>query len=343
MRTRRPSTRLPKQWSKHVKSGILHAIALASVALSYARGRATGARRLRAQLEQATSEIALLSRGAGIKDGRWARSHHRRRPHYTPIQRMRILQLRAARGWTLEKTARVFLVDEQTLFGWMSRLDEPGERPLVQTAEPVNRYPDFVRSLVRQLKTLFPAMGSVRMAQTLARAGLHLGATTIRRIVRETQRTPRCRTRSPSRASRRVVARYPGHTWHLDLTAVPIRAGLWVPVAPALLAAALALLLVRRGPRRPGLSRHDRLRRVPRPADLAPDPAVPRSSHQRQRAHARATSHRPWLPVLLPRLQALVQAPRHPTALRRLGRAGEHLHRRALHPLAEAGVHPAPS
>jgi hypothetical protein len=28
---------------------------------------------------------------------------------------MRILQLRAARGWQLDKTARVFLVDEQTL------------------------------------------------------------------------------------------------------------------------------------------------------------------------------------------------------------------------------------
>ena len=62
---------------------------------------------------------------------------------------MRILQLRAARGWTLEKTAQVFLVDLQTLMNWMRRLDEPGERPLIQTVEPVNRYPDFVRNLVR--------------------------------------------------------------------------------------------------------------------------------------------------------------------------------------------------
>jgi transposase InsO family protein len=48
----------------------------------------------------------------------------------------------------------------------MRRLDEPGERPLVQTVEPVNRYPDYVRNLVRQLKTLFPTMDSVRMACT---------------------------------------------------------------------------------------------------------------------------------------------------------------------------------
>ena len=60
--------RLPRQWSKHVKSGVLHAISLASIALSYARGRATGRRRLSAQLEQATSEIALLRVELSILD-----------------------------------------------------------------------------------------------------------------------------------------------------------------------------------------------------------------------------------------------------------------------------------
>ena len=39
MSARRP-IRLPKQWPAHVKSGVLHAISLASVVLSYARGRA---------------------------------------------------------------------------------------------------------------------------------------------------------------------------------------------------------------------------------------------------------------------------------------------------------------
>ena len=98
---------------------------------------------------------------------------------------MRILQLRAARGWTLEKTARVFLLDLNTLMTWMRRLDEHGERDLIQTVEPVNRYPDFVRNLVRQMKTLFPAMGHERIANLFARAGLCLAATTVRRIQRE--------------------------------------------------------------------------------------------------------------------------------------------------------------
>ena len=83
---------------------------------------------------------------------------------------MRILQLRAARGWNLEQTARVFLVDLQTLQIWMRRLDEHGERDLIQTVDPVNRYPDFVRNLVRQLKRLFPTMGYERMATSAAEA-----------------------------------------------------------------------------------------------------------------------------------------------------------------------------
>lgn len=145
---------------------------------------------------------------------------------------MRILQLRAARGWTLEKTARVFLVDLQTLLHWMRRVDEQGERALIQTVEPVNRYPDFVRNLVRQLKCLFPAMGYERMAQVLARAGLVLGATTIRRIVRERVGPPDDDAEMAVRRRRRVVAKYPGHVCHVDLTTVPTRAGFWVPWFP---------------------------------------------------------------------------------------------------------------
>ena len=105
-----PTIRLPRQWPRHVKSGILHAIGLASAAIVAAHGRAAGRRRLVAELEQARQEIALLREELDIKDGRWSRSRTRRRPHYSPTQRLRILQLRAARGWTLEKTARVFLL-----------------------------------------------------------------------------------------------------------------------------------------------------------------------------------------------------------------------------------------
>ena len=42
----------------------------------------------------------------------------------------------------------------------------------MQLREPVNKFPDFVRHVVQRLKALCPTMGKVKIAQTLARAGL---------------------------------------------------------------------------------------------------------------------------------------------------------------------------
>ncbi|MHC4819907.1 MAG: transposase [Planctomycetota bacterium] len=147
---------------------------------------------------------------------------------------MRILQLKAARGWSYDQAARALLLDEETLRSWTRRLDEEGERGLLQISEPVNKFPDFVRYLVRQLKTLFPAMGKVRIAQVLARAGLHLGATTVGRILKESEPTPQDTTALELEivTARRVIAKYPGHTWHVDLTTVPTWSDFWVPWTP---------------------------------------------------------------------------------------------------------------
>ena len=98
----RPPIRLPRQWPRHVESGILHAISLASVVMTVARGRAVVRQRLHAQLDQATAEIALLREELTIKDSRWVRSQSRRRPRYSPVQRMRILELRSARNLLIE-------------------------------------------------------------------------------------------------------------------------------------------------------------------------------------------------------------------------------------------------
>ena len=98
---------------------------------------------------------------------------------------MAILELKAARGWSLEQTAKAFLVTAATIASWMKRLDEDGPDALVQLPQPVNKFPEFVRYIVQRLKTLCPAMGKVKIAQTLARAGLHLGATTVGRMLKE--------------------------------------------------------------------------------------------------------------------------------------------------------------
>ena len=222
---------LPSGWTRRVRSSVLHAISLATAILTAARARASS-QDLRTELERAQHEVALLREERDLKDSRWIRLSPRRRPHYTPVQRMRILQLKAARNWSCEQAAEAVMIDEQTLKSWMRRVDEEGDHALVQLTEPANRFPDYVRYLVRQLKALCPSMGKVRIAQTLARAGLHLSATTVGRVLRETSPAPDDVEMPVTISSRRVTARKPGDLWHIDLTAVPLGGGFWVPWLP---------------------------------------------------------------------------------------------------------------
>ena len=141
---------------------------------------------------------------------------------------MAILELKAARCWSLAQTAAAFLVSDATVASWMKRLGENGPNALVQFREPVNKFPDFVRHLVLRMKVLCPTLGKVKLAEVLARAGLHLGATTVGRMIKESPRPePKTNTPSPSGKPRVVTARYPNHVWHTDLTAVPICSGFW--------------------------------------------------------------------------------------------------------------------
>jgi hypothetical protein len=138
-----------------------------------------------------------------------------------------ILDLQAARRWSIEKTARVFHVTAPTIASWLGRLDEEGPDALVQLRTPANRLRDFVRYIVRRLITLCPTMGKVKIAQTLARAGLDLAATTVGRMLKE-DAAPKSRPEKQAPSTGRVVtATYSNHIWHIDLTAVPVGRGFW--------------------------------------------------------------------------------------------------------------------
>lgn len=184
------SISLPRHWTRHLRSGVLHAISLAQVALTHAWGRAatrSPASRHQAEIDRLRAEVTHLEEELAIKDSRWRRHSPRRRPHYGPTQRMQILRLRAARGWSVAQVAERFLLTEMTIENWMRRLDDGGEEALVRLEEPVNRYPDYVAYLVRHLKALSPALGKVRIAQMLARSGLHIRSSTVRRMLEREQ------------------------------------------------------------------------------------------------------------------------------------------------------------
>ena len=122
----------------------------------------------------------------------------------------------------------------ETVASCMRRLDEAGPQALVQLREPVNRFPDLVRYLVQQLKVLCPSMGKVKLAEILARAGLHLGKSTVGRILAE-KPAPRPQQALQAGKTRVVTSRYPNHVWLVDLTTLPIGHGFWCSWFPGAL------------------------------------------------------------------------------------------------------------
>jgi len=221
---------------------VLHAISLAAMAVAVVRARAITSRvtrvRQRTELERLRNEILLLREEMRIKDSRMASLPAPRRPRYKPVQRMAILELRAQRGWSLDETGQRFLVEPRTIAAWMRRLDEQGERALVQTPTPVNKYPEFVHYLVQRLRVLCPLMGKRKIAETLARAGLHLGTTTVQRMSGGGPEAALAavgvedRDKTGQVGKRTVRASYPDHIWNVDLTVIPTRAGFWTMLSP---------------------------------------------------------------------------------------------------------------
>ena len=229
-----PRIPLPKGWPPYVKSGVLHIISLAHFSITHARGwaaKSVSARvRIAAENNRLHEEIAMLREERRIKDARMSVIAPHRRPRCAPTERLAILEVRAARGWSLKQTADAFLLTPATVTSWAQRVDEQGPRALLQLRQPVNRFPDFVRYAVQRLKTLCPMMGKVKIAQILARAGLHLSPTTVGRIWRE---PPHPVAKQQEVVTGRVVtAKGPNHVWHLDLTIVPRVSGFWAPWFP---------------------------------------------------------------------------------------------------------------
>jgi putative transposase len=218
------SLRLPKGWAANVRNALLNVVGLVRIAMLTSRefliekGDVPTATILRLE-----TEVAMLREENRINGNRMARIDPCRRPQYTPIERMAILELRAMRGWSQAETARRFHVSDATIRSWLRRADDDS---LIQTKVPVNRFPDFVRYVVQQIKLFCPMLGKAKIADKLARVGIHIGKTTVQRILKE---KPAQEPEPSGETGKqcRIVAKSPSHTMHADLTVVPNSGGFW--------------------------------------------------------------------------------------------------------------------
>ena len=221
---------LPTNWHSCVRHAVLNIIGIVRIAMLVGRESLIKNGDVQeARIHQLESEVAMLREELRINGARMQRVPPQRRPQYHSVERMAILQLRAMRGWNKTETARHFFVSDDTVRAWLQRAEDDS---LVQTNSPVNRFPDFIRYAVQQIKLFCPTLGKVKIADMLARAGIHIGKTTVGRILQEKPLNAPKPTTCDAYKLCRIVSKYPGHTWHADLTAVPISGGFWTHWLP---------------------------------------------------------------------------------------------------------------
>ena len=225
------SLRLPKNWSATVRNAVLNVIGIVRIAILASREALIENGDMKeARIHQLESELAMTA--GGTADQRWRGYSvltHIDDRNTQMVERMAILELRAMRGWNKAETSRHFFVSDDTVRAWLRRVDDDS---LVQTRTPVNRFPDFVRYAVQQVKLFCPTLGKVKIADMLARAGIHIGKTTVGRILNENLVKPPDPTTDDAGKQCKIVSKYPGHTWNADLTAVPISGGFWTNWIP---------------------------------------------------------------------------------------------------------------
>ena len=166
----------------------------------------------------------ILAEVADMLGSRFDKLPERKRPHYTPHQRWRILEIRRLLAFSAEETAALFLVATGTILRWEL---EAGREPdkdtvgsLLKPTPPLRRYADVVRHLVQTMDRLgFRGAGTI--ASTLARAGWRLARETVRRYKHDPPvKPPRDARHLGRRDQTPLRASGPNHVWLLDLTHV---------------------------------------------------------------------------------------------------------------------------
>jgi transposase InsO family protein len=182
----------------------------------------TTAEKLFVELQRTRLLLREARERAEILAARLERVEPRRRRHYTPPLRYRILEHMKRYMLTVEETARRFLVTPQTIYNWIAEMrrhpDATGVGSKIVAVPPVRRYSSAVRRLVQQMDEAGFG-GKRKIAETLLRNAWRISARTVGRIRKEAPAPP-----GPEEHRGRpttVRGDHPNHLWLMDLTEIP--------------------------------------------------------------------------------------------------------------------------
>ncbi len=132
-------------------------------------------------------DAALLERELALFRQERQRIPSKQRPHYTPTNRLEILQIIRLRDWSAAETARRFVLHPNSVRNWLKQLRKAGKSSHLFTGPVWNRIHDAVRWTVHELRRLCPELevGTRTIARYIVRAAVQISRSSVQRILRE--------------------------------------------------------------------------------------------------------------------------------------------------------------
>ena len=184
----------------------------------------TTAEKLHVELQHTRLLLREARHHAEILAARLERVGPRRRPHYSPPLRFRILEHRKKYLLTVEETARRFLVTPQTIYNWIDEMRRDPDATTVGSkivpVPPVKRYALAVRRLVQQMDEAGFG-GKKKIAETLLRNCWTISPRTVGRILKEKLQHSPPEPEEPRTRPTSVRGDHPNHLWLQDITEIP--------------------------------------------------------------------------------------------------------------------------
>jgi transposase InsO family protein len=217
---------------RHAERAFLQAtedLTLCSVAAwERLRQNGTTAEQLLAQNQKSLFLLREALDRADILAARLAKLDARRRPHYSPELRFRILEHMRKFMLSVQDAAARFSVTPQTIYNWLDELRQhPGATTVGSTVvpvPPVRRFATAVRRLVRQMNDAgFGAKKKKKIAEILLRSAWKISPRTVGRIIEGGRKTPTPAAQATEPRTRTTTVRgdYPNHLWLADITRIP--------------------------------------------------------------------------------------------------------------------------